>query len=170
MAMNNNYKIDLLNGENYVAWQRRLEWILDDLDLWAITNGTEPEPQPIDPWAVTQVERMALTSAKRPQSCKYTSWRMRPSAARQRRFAPGEVSLRSPSTQGRGLAMLVLDARANPRYAWLRCKSEPSLCSASMQGRTLAMLAFHPRVHPHCLYPSCKRKVSLPSPSTQGQG
>ena len=65
MATSKNYKIDPLNGENYVTWWRCLEWILYDLDLWAITNGTEPELQPIDPQAVTQVERMALNEWKK---------------------------------------------------------------------------------------------------------
>ena len=65
MSTSNNYKIDPLDGENYVAWWRRLEWILDDLDLWTITNGTEPEPQPIDPQVVTQAERMALNEWKK---------------------------------------------------------------------------------------------------------
>ena len=71
-----------------------------------------------------------------------TSWRMRPSAARQRRFAPGEVSLRLPSTQGRGLAMLVLDARANPHYPRVQPKSHSSLSLSIMwdQVRTIPTL------------------------------
>ena len=65
MATSNNYKIDPLNEENYVTWWRCLEWILDDLDLWAITNGMELELQSIDPWAVTQAERMVLNEWKK---------------------------------------------------------------------------------------------------------
>ena len=52
---NNTYKIEPLNGENYVTWRRHLEWILDDLDLWVVTNGTEKEPTLLDPRMVTNV-------------------------------------------------------------------------------------------------------------------
>ena len=38
---NNTYKIDPLNGDNYAAWQCCLEWILGNLDLWDVTNGTK---------------------------------------------------------------------------------------------------------------------------------
>ena len=50
VTSNNSYKVDPLNGDNYITWNRRLEWILDDLDLWDITNGTEMMPEPVDPW------------------------------------------------------------------------------------------------------------------------
>ena len=53
---NNSYKVDPLNGDNYVTWNRCLEWILDNLDLWDSTNGTEMMPEPVDPQAPTQAE------------------------------------------------------------------------------------------------------------------
>ena len=37
------YKIDPLNRDNYVVWHRRLEWILDDLDLWDVMISRETE-------------------------------------------------------------------------------------------------------------------------------
>ena len=65
MAMTNNYKINPLNGENYILWQRHLEWILDDLDLWVITDGTELEPQLIDPQVATQAEKIVIIEWKK---------------------------------------------------------------------------------------------------------
>ena len=46
---NNTYEIEPPNGENYVTWHRHLEWILNDLDLWAVTNGETKELEPVDP-------------------------------------------------------------------------------------------------------------------------
>ena len=62
---NNSYKVDPLNGDNYITWNRRLEWILDDLDLWDITNGTEMMPEPVDPCVPTQVECNAINAWKK---------------------------------------------------------------------------------------------------------
>ena len=62
---NNTYKTEPLNEENYVAWRRRLEWILDDLDLWAVTNGTEKEPTPVDPRTVTKSEQTVIDEWKK---------------------------------------------------------------------------------------------------------
>ena len=62
---NNSYKVDPLNRVNYVTWNRSLEWILDDLDLWDITNSTETMPEPVDPWAPTQAERKAIIEWKK---------------------------------------------------------------------------------------------------------
>ena len=62
---NNTYKIEPLNGENYIAWHRCLEWILDDLDLWAVMNGTEKEPTLVDPWTVTKSEQTAIDEWKK---------------------------------------------------------------------------------------------------------
>ncbi|KAF8506344.1 hypothetical protein JB92DRAFT_2570550, partial [Gautieria morchelliformis] len=43
------YKVGLLNGNNYATWRSRLELILDNQDLWNVTNGTKAEPEPVDP-------------------------------------------------------------------------------------------------------------------------
>ena len=59
------YKIDPLNGENYITWHRWLEWILDDSDLWMVTNRSETEPVPVDARAPTQVERTAINEWKK---------------------------------------------------------------------------------------------------------
>ena len=61
----NLYKIDPLNGDNYMAWWQHLEWILDDLDLWDITMGVGPMLMPADSNIVTAAERQALTVWKK---------------------------------------------------------------------------------------------------------
>ena len=33
----------------YVMWHRCLEWILNDLDLWVVTNGETKELELVDP-------------------------------------------------------------------------------------------------------------------------
>jgi gag-polypeptide of LTR copia-type/Pol polyprotein, beta-barrel domain/Domain of unknown function (DUF4219) len=58
--MTTTYKIDPLNGDNYAAWHRRLEWILDDLDLWDVTTGRTAEPIPADAWNVTAAEQQSI--------------------------------------------------------------------------------------------------------------
>ena len=62
---NNSYEVDPLNGDNYITWRRHLEWILDDLELWEITNGTETMPEPVDPQGPTQVERNIINEWKK---------------------------------------------------------------------------------------------------------
>ena len=62
---NNSYKVDPLNGDNYITWSRCLEWILDDLELWEITNGTETMPEPVDPQAPTQAEQNIINEWKK---------------------------------------------------------------------------------------------------------
>jgi Domain of unknown function (DUF4219) len=59
------YKIDLLNGDNYTAWRRRLKWILDDQDLWEVTTGTEAESVPAKTETVTPAEQQAITEWKK---------------------------------------------------------------------------------------------------------
>lgn len=61
---NNIYKVDPLNRDNYTAWQRHLEWILDDQDLWDLTNRTEMELTPIDDKVTTQ-EGLAIAEWKK---------------------------------------------------------------------------------------------------------
>ena len=93
---------------------------------------------------------------------------MRPSAAPPRRFASrwfkGEVS---PSIQGQGLVMLVLNARVNPRYTQFWSKSESSLSLSMMQVWSLAMLTFDPRVRPCNAHPWYEGEPSLHSALTQ---
>lgn len=60
MNANTNYKVDPLNGDNYIAWRRRLEWILDDQDLWGITIGLEKKPTPADATKVKPEEDLAI--------------------------------------------------------------------------------------------------------------
>ena len=55
-AGNNMYKIDPLNGDNYVAWHRRLEWILDNLDLWDVTISREMELLPANADKITMIK------------------------------------------------------------------------------------------------------------------
>jgi gag-polypeptide of LTR copia-type/Pol polyprotein, beta-barrel domain/Integrase core domain/Domain of unknown function (DUF4219)/GAG-pre-integrase domain/Zinc knuckle len=62
---NNSYKIEPLNGDNYATWRRRLEWILDDQELWDITIGTEAEPTPVDPKNVSSAEGQAIADWKK---------------------------------------------------------------------------------------------------------
>ena len=64
-SVNNTYKVDPLNGDNYTAWRRRLEWILDDQDLWALTNGLEMEPTPASEDKVTTEEGLAIARWKK---------------------------------------------------------------------------------------------------------
>ena len=109
-----------------------------------------------------------------------TSWRMRPSAARQRRFTQGEVSLCSPSTQECIHTISTHDARAKSCYAPLRPKGkgEPSLCSASTQECILTISTrdarvksryapLRPKGRPHNAHLQCKGKPLLHSASTQ---
>ena len=62
---NNSYKVDPLNGENYITWSRCLKQILDDLELWDITNSTEKILELVDPWAVTQAECNVIVEWKK---------------------------------------------------------------------------------------------------------
>ena len=65
LASNNtSHKIDPLNGDNYATWRCRLEWILDDQDLWDITIGIEAEPTSMDPNNITAAERQAIANWK----------------------------------------------------------------------------------------------------------
>ena len=59
-ASNNTYKIDPLNRDNYAAWHRWLEWILDDLDLWDITIGREMELLPVNADKITMIEQQEI--------------------------------------------------------------------------------------------------------------
>ena len=65
MSGTSTYKIDPLNGDNYTAWRQRLEWILDDLELWDVTTGAEPMPMPADSAAVTAAEKQAIAVWKK---------------------------------------------------------------------------------------------------------
>ena len=65
LASNNTYKIDPLNGDNYVAWRRRLKWILDDLDLWDVTIGRETEPLPANADKITAIEQREINDWKK---------------------------------------------------------------------------------------------------------
>ena len=56
-ATNNTYKIDSLNGDNYVAWCWRLKWILDNLDLWDITISREMKPLLVNANKITVIEQ-----------------------------------------------------------------------------------------------------------------
>ena len=47
--MTNTHKIKPLNGDNYATWHRRIEWILEDQDLWPFVNGEAEEPEPVNP-------------------------------------------------------------------------------------------------------------------------
>ena len=60
MNANTNYKVNPLNGDNYIAWQRHLEWILDDQDLWGITIGLEKKPIPVDAMKVGSEEALVI--------------------------------------------------------------------------------------------------------------
>ena len=62
MTANITYKVD---PDNYIAWQRHLEWILDDQELWDVTNRSELEPKPTNPKAVTPAEQTAIDDWKR---------------------------------------------------------------------------------------------------------
>ena len=65
LASNNMYKINPLNGDNYVAWRRWLEWILDDLDLWDITIGREMEPLPANADKITTIKQREINDWKK---------------------------------------------------------------------------------------------------------
>ena len=65
MSGTRTYKIDPLNGDNYTAWRQRLEWILDDLELWDITTGAQLMPMPADSAAVMAAERQAIAFWKK---------------------------------------------------------------------------------------------------------
>ena len=68
MVTTNTYKIDLLTGNNYITWQRHLKWILDDLALWALTNGLEQEPEPVDQKAITPAKQTAIDNMEEKRS------------------------------------------------------------------------------------------------------
>ena len=59
-GVGNTYKINPLNGDNYMALWQRLKWILDDLDLWDITMGAELILMPADSAAVIAPEKQAI--------------------------------------------------------------------------------------------------------------
>jgi Domain of unknown function (DUF4219) len=60
MMTTTTYKIDPLNGDNYAAWHRRLEWILDNLDLWDVTTSRTAEPIRTDARNVTTAEQQEI--------------------------------------------------------------------------------------------------------------
>jgi gag-polypeptide of LTR copia-type len=64
-SVNNTYKVDPLNGDNYTAWRRRLEWILDDQNLWDLTSGTEMKPTSASEDKVTTEEGLAIAEWKK---------------------------------------------------------------------------------------------------------
>jgi gag-polypeptide of LTR copia-type/Domain of unknown function (DUF4219) len=49
-----------LNGDNYATWRRRLEWILDDLDLWDVTTGRTAERIPADVRNIAAAEQQSI--------------------------------------------------------------------------------------------------------------
>ena len=59
-ASNNMYKIDPLNGDNYMVWHWQLEWILDNLDLWDVTIGREMEPLLANADKITAIEQQEI--------------------------------------------------------------------------------------------------------------
>ena len=59
-ASNNTYKINPLNGDNYVAWHWQLEWILDNLDLWDLIIGREMELLPVNADKITVIEQREI--------------------------------------------------------------------------------------------------------------
>ena len=59
-ASNNMYKIDPLNGDNYMAWPWQLKWILNDLDLWDVTISREMEPLPVNADKITAIEQWEI--------------------------------------------------------------------------------------------------------------
>ena len=65
MTANITYKVDPLIGDNYIAWQRHLKWILDDQDLWDVTNGSELEPKPTNPRAITPAKQTTIDDWKK---------------------------------------------------------------------------------------------------------
>ena len=64
-ASNNTYKIDPLNGDNYAAWRRRLEWILNDLDLWDVMIGRETELLLANADKITAIEQWEINDWKK---------------------------------------------------------------------------------------------------------
>ena len=65
MITSSTYKVDLLNSDNYIVWQRHLKWILDDQELWGVINGSELILILADPRAITPAEQMAIEDWKR---------------------------------------------------------------------------------------------------------
>ena len=65
LATATSYKLKPLNGDNYLVWQRRIEWILDDLNLWTVANGTEWLPVPADPAAAMPAKLANIAECKR---------------------------------------------------------------------------------------------------------
>ena len=59
-ASNNMYKIDPLNGDNYMAWPQQLKWILDDLELWDITISRETELLLVNANKITMTEQQEI--------------------------------------------------------------------------------------------------------------
>ena len=60
LASNNTYKINPLNGDNYVAWCWQLKWILDNLDLWDLIIGREMELLPVNADKITVIEQREI--------------------------------------------------------------------------------------------------------------
>ena len=46
-------------------WHRHLKWILDDLDMWVVTNGMEKELTPVDPHMVTKADQTVIDEWKK---------------------------------------------------------------------------------------------------------
>ena len=46
-------------------WGRCLEWILDNLYLWEVTNGMEKKPTSVDPQMVTKSEQTLIDKWKK---------------------------------------------------------------------------------------------------------
>ena len=62
LASNNTYKIDPLNGDNYVAWRWRLKWILNNLDLWDIIISREMELLLVNANKITMIEQREINN------------------------------------------------------------------------------------------------------------
>ena len=60
LAGNNTYKIDPLNGNNYVVWCWQLEWILDNLDLWDVMISREMELLLANADKITTIEQWEI--------------------------------------------------------------------------------------------------------------
>ena len=59
-ASNNTYKIDPLNGDNYMVWHLQLKWILDNLDLWDVMIGREMELLLVNADKITMTEQQEI--------------------------------------------------------------------------------------------------------------
>ena len=98
MTNNTAPKIDPLNGDNYTTWKRHLEWILDDLDLWPLVDGTDKEPEPVDVRNPTADEKQAVEE-----------WRKRDKKTRK------EICLRVSDEY-----LVYLDQTMTAREIWMR--------------------------------------------------